>query len=130
MILTEPDCTIIAFLLDTIPTRVHRSIALGNLAFKLTSATIVQPEAIPEDIITMHSVFQIRECSIGTRYTFSLVFPWEANPEERRLSITSLLEATVIGHAVGDVVVCKDGGRTIQVAIEGLLFQPEAETRM
>ena len=130
MILTEPNYTIIAFLLDTIPTRVHRSIALGNLAFKLTSATIVQPEAIPEDIITMHSVFQIREYSTGTRYTFSLVFPGEANPEERRLSITSLLGATVIGHSVGDVVACKDGSRIIQVAIECLLFQPESETWM
>lgn len=129
MILTGPDCTILAYLLDTIPTRVHRSIALGNLAYKLTSATIVQPEAIPEDIVTMHSVFQIREYSTGTRYTFSLVFPWEANPEERRLSITSLLGSTVIGHSVGDVVICKDGGRIIQLAIECLLFQPEAETQ-
>jgi regulator of nucleoside diphosphate kinase len=101
----------------------------SGLEDRLRDAVQVDPDRVPADVVTMNSVVLLKELSTGVRFSFAVVFPWEASPADNRLSVLSPLGAVVLGHVAGDVLMCRRADRLFLFRIEEILFQPEDSLR-
>ena len=62
---------------------------LAVLAAELEQATIMPPEAVPPDVVTMNSRIKLRDGR--QKWTMTLVFPEDADPEEGQISVMAPL---------------------------------------
>lgn len=93
----------------------------------LERAAIVAPDAIPRDVVTMHSrVVCALEGDAGPRQ-WALVYPDEADLEAGRLSVLSPAGQALLGARAGQTVSYRmpNGGEQKMTVLE-LAFQPEA----
>ncbi len=102
------------------------SATLDMLEHELIRGTIVDPEEIPPDVVTMNSKVSIVDMDSGKKKTYSLVFPLKAKIDENRLSILAPLGTALLGYRVGDVIQwdVPSGRKTIKIT--KILYQPEA----
>lgn len=100
---------------------------LKQLELELQNAVVVEPKEIPSDVITMHSKFTIRDLKTNKESTYTLVFPFDADSEQNKLSILAPIGVAVIGYRVGDEVEWEVPGGKRSIIIEKILYQPEAE---
>ena len=97
-----------------------------RLADELERAHVVPPAEIPPDVVTMNSQIELRDLDSGETMTWTLVFPFRADVDERRLSVLAPLGTAVLGYRAGDVVEWTVPAGTRRLKIERVLFQPEA----
>ncbi|HEX7087545.1 MAG TPA: nucleoside diphosphate kinase regulator [Vicinamibacterales bacterium] len=97
-----------------------------RLAEELERAHIVPAAEIPPDVVTMNSEIELKDLDTGETMTFTVVFPYQANFEQGRVSVLAPLGTAVLGYRAGDVVEWTVPGRTRRLKIERVLFQPEA----
>jgi regulator of nucleoside diphosphate kinase len=99
---------------------------LVGLKQELESSMILPPEAMPPNVVTMNS--QVRIHDPGTRNTVvvTLVFPQEANYEQKKVSLLTPLGAALLGRHAGEKVSYDAPGGRTAILIEEILFQPEA----
>ncbi|HEY8535595.1 MAG TPA: nucleoside diphosphate kinase regulator [Vicinamibacterales bacterium] len=97
-----------------------------QLAEELDRAHVVPASEIPPDVVTMGSQLELKDLDTGEVLTFTLVFPFQANFEEGRVSVLAPLGTAVLGYRAGDVVEWTVPGRTRRLKIERILYQPEA----
>jgi regulator of nucleoside diphosphate kinase len=111
---------------------VAKQFAVNQLAFindlecELERATIVLPEQIRPDVVTMNTRVRLTDVLAGKSWFCTLVFPGEAELSKENLSIFSELGAAILGYSVGDIIewVSPDGVKRIRVDM--IEFQPEA----
>ncbi|MGE5399085.1 MAG: GreA/GreB family elongation factor, partial [Ignavibacteriales bacterium] len=70
---------------------------LWELEKELVTATIVDPHQIPSDIVTMHSKVRLRNMVSGEENVYTLVFPFDADLSQNRLSILAPEGVAIIG---------------------------------
>lgn len=101
-------------------------IDLDLLEKELNEAILVDPERVPEDVITMNSKVNVTDIESGEKMTYILVFPAEANISKNKLSILAPLGMALLGYRKGDIIewVVPSGIRKLKV--EEILYQPEA----
>ena len=99
---------------------------LDLLEKELNEAILVDPERVPEDVITMNSKVNVTDIESGEKMTYILVFPAEANISKKKLSILAPLGMALLGYRKGDIIewVVPSGIRKLQV--DEILYQPEA----
>lgn len=99
---------------------------LQELESELMEAVILQPQEIPSDVVTMSSRVRIRFLDTNEEKTFTLVFPFDADEAQNKLSILAPVGVAVIGSKISDEVEweMQDGKRKIR--IEEIIYQPEA----
>lgn len=100
----------------------------GKLAAELDKAQIVDPEAMPADVVTMNSVVKISFLQ-GTNdksIEFRIVYPDQANLKEHRISIFSPIATALIGYKVGDEIEWMVPAGMTKIRIDQILYQPEA----
>lgn len=100
---------------------------LKQLELELQNAVVVEPKDIPSDVITMHTKFAIRDLKTNEESVYTLVFPFDADIEEKKLSILAPIGVAVIGYKAGDEVEWEVPGGRRRIVIEKILYQPEAE---
>lgn len=111
--------------------RMMKAISLeeaGKLAAELDKAQIVDPEAMPADVVTMNSVVKISFLQ-GTNdksIEFRIVYPDQANLKEHRISIFSPIATALIGYKVGDEIEWMVPAGMTKIRIDQILYQPEA----
>ena len=98
--------------------------AFRVLQAELARATVVAPEELPQDVVSMRSRALI--ALDGEEEEVSLVYPDEANWANGKLSILSPVGTALIGYRAGDAVDWRtpDGLKCIE--IKKVLYQPEA----
>lgn len=98
---------------------------LSALKTELTGATVIAPEQLPPDTVTMNSRVRLRD---GRRtWIMTLVFPESADPEEGRISVLAPLGAALLGCRVGETVEFRvPGGDVRSCEVLSVLYQPEA----
>lgn len=98
---------------------------LAVLADELKRATIMPPDAVPPDVVTMNSRIRLRD---GRQtWIMTLVFPEDADPEEGQISVMAPLGAAILGCRVGQRVTFRvPNGQTRSCEILSILYQPEA----
>ena len=99
---------------------------LDSLENELDRAHVVEPSAIPHDVVTMNSQVRIEDVDTGMENIYTLVFPSDASISEKKLSILAPIGTALLGSRAGATVdwAVPAGMRTVQ--IKEVLYQPEA----
>ncbi len=102
---------------------------LESLQNELDRAHVVEPTAIPNNVVTMNSQVSLKDMETGEEKSYTLVFPSDADIEKNRISILAPIGTAILGYRTGDTVEWKVPAGTRQVRIEEVLYQPEAAGR-
>jgi regulator of nucleoside diphosphate kinase len=94
---------------------------------ELDRATIVTPDQVRGDVVTMGTCVVLRDLDRGMTQTTTLSWPEEAESDPQRLSVLAPLGTAILGYRVGDVVEWDVPAGSRRIKIEAILFQPEAE---
>lgn len=99
---------------------------LAELRRELERAQIVEAPAVPGDVITMHSTFELTDLDTGNTETYTLVFPEETDSTPASLSVLAPIGTAALGYRLGDEFewVVPAGVRRLRVS--KVLYQPEA----
>ena len=94
------------------------------LASELATAKIVEPKAVPDDVITMNSIVKFKD-EQGESLEYGLVFPEDADITERKISILSPIGCSLIGHRVGNSITLPTPKGSRVLTVEEITYQPE-----
>ncbi len=101
--LSREDYTKLRLLLASIaPGSASRS--QHKLREELDRALVVDPPALPSDVVALDSTVEYEDLATGEIETYTLTLPERARIEERRLSILAPIGTALLGYRVGDVV--------------------------
>lgn len=100
--------------------------AMWAVENKLRNALMFPAEHLPPDVVSIHSRVRFENTTTGGKFTYTLVFPGEANILEGRLSVLSPLGCALLGQSVGNIVTYRAPGGMESVRITRLEFQPES----
>lgn len=81
-----------------------RSGALQKLRGELDRAIVLDAPAVPADVVTMNTRFEIEDLATGEVEDYTLTYPEQADVERRRLSVLAPIGTAVLGYAAGDEV--------------------------
>jgi len=100
--------------------------SLETLQGELDRAHIVEPRAVPHDVVTMNSRVRLTDLETNEELVYTVVFPSKANVEHRKISILAPIGTAILGYRVGDTVewIVPHGVRRLR--IEEIVYQPEA----
>lgn len=98
--------------------------SLSLLSSTLRAAQVVDPDRLPDNVVTLRSEVVLRDLESDEAETYTLVAPKDADIARGRLSVLAPLGAMVLGQQVGSTVrtPCPFGWRSIR--IERLTSQP------
>ena len=100
--------------------------SMESLQNELERAHIVEPRAVPHDVVTMNSHVRLKDLDTNNEKVWTLVFPSEANLEEQKISILAPIGTAILGYRAGDAVEWQVPGGVTKLRIEEILYQPEA----
>lgn len=97
-----------------------------ELEADLDRATIVEPEQVPPSVVTMNSTVRFSVAGSGEEFELRLVYPKDADPDGRTVSILAPVGSALLGLAQGEEIDWpKPGGGTLRVRIQEVTYQPE-----
>jgi regulator of nucleoside diphosphate kinase len=100
---------------------------LDALREEIERAEIVEPEAIPGDVVTMNSVVRFVDEDSGKESEVTLVFPGHANRESNRISVLAPVGSALLGLSVGDSIDWPvPNARSRRLRVVAVTYQPEA----
>lgn len=97
-----------------------------KLITELDSADIVDPEAIPSNVVTMNSIVKLIFLDSNKQVQFQIVYPEMANVKENKISIFSPIATALIGYQVGDEIEWIVPAGLTKIKIDEIVYQPEA----
>ncbi|HEY5932068.1 MAG TPA: nucleoside diphosphate kinase regulator [Nitrospira sp.] len=100
--------------------------SMESLQDELDRAHIVEPTAVPHDVVTMNSRVRLKDLETNEKKEYTLVFPSESNLEQQKISILAPIGTAVLGYRAGDAVTWRVPGGFRKLRIEEILYQPEA----
>ncbi len=99
---------------------------LEELKAELQRAVIIEPQAIPADVITMRSQVLLTDLSNGEEMICTLVYPDEADMLAGKISVLAPIGMAILGYRENDQVEWAIPGGIAMLKVEKILFQPEA----
>ncbi len=97
-----------------------------RLLNELDSARIVDPEAMPSDVVTMNSVVRLSFLENNKQIQFQIVYPDQANLKENKISIFSPIATALIGYKAHDEIEWIVPAGLTRIRIDEIVYQPEA----
>ncbi len=97
-----------------------------KLLQELDAAKIVEPQAIPSDVVTMNSIVKLSFLNNDKTIQFQIVYPEQANIKENKISIFSPIATALIGYKVNDEVEWIVPAGLTRIRIDEIIYQPEA----
>ncbi len=98
---------------------------LDDLLKEVNRASVVAPEDISSDVVTMDSVVKLTDVDSDETEIFTLVFPDSENVKENMLSVFSPIGTAILGYRVGDTVSWAVPIGERRMKIESIHYQPE-----
>ena len=98
----------------------------GELLNELNSAEIVDPEAVPSNVVTMNSIVKISFLNNDKQVQFQIVYPDEAHLKANKISIFSPIATALIGYQKGDEIEWIVPAGLTRIRIDEIIYQPEA----
>jgi len=99
---------------------------LIGLKQDIGNAAILAPEEMPPDVVTMNTQVRINDITNGSSMMIKLVFPQEADYEQKKVSLLAPLGAALLGRNVGEELCYDAPGGSTRIVIEEIVYQPEA----
>jgi regulator of nucleoside diphosphate kinase len=107
--------------------RSNASAALAKLRDELDRAAVIDPAAIPADVVTMNSTVVFEDLGTSELEEYTITFPEKADVERHRISILAPIGTALIGCRVGDVVQWSTPGGIRRLKVRRVTA-PAAET--
>ena len=98
---------------------------LNDLERELDRATVVEPGQVPPDVVTMNSMVRVRADGSPRSWTWTIVYPEDADMDENRVSILEPMGTALIGYRAGDEVEWDVPAGKRRYRIAEVLRQPE-----
>lgn len=124
LVITQLDADRLEALLDNLPESNFPGKA--QLERELERATIVAPQDVPGDIVTMNSKVLFRTGE-GKEFSLRLVYPKDAAASPDNLSILAPVGSALLGLKEGDSIAWPVHGGTQDVTVIQVTEQPERE---
>ena len=97
------------------------------LEAELDRAEVVAPTDVPQDVVTMNSRVRFVDESTGEEHEATLVYPFDANVDEWRISVLAPIGAALLGLSIGQFIDWPMPDRaTKRLRVVSVLYQPEA----
>ncbi|HEX6003076.1 MAG TPA: nucleoside diphosphate kinase regulator [Burkholderiales bacterium] len=94
----------------------------------LDSARIVEPERVPQNVVTMNSQVVFEDAADGKRSTVAVVYPSDVDPAAGKISVLSPMGAALIGETDGrELELPLPYGKSRRIRIVDVVYQPEAQ---
>lgn len=92
-----------------------------------TASSVVAPDDVPRDLITMNSTVALVDPVSGARWEVTLVYPEDHDPAENSWSVLSPVGAALFGLRVGDTTsALREDMPEARWLVAAVPFQPEA----
>lgn len=100
---------------------------LDSLREEIERAEVIEPDAVPSDLVTMNSVVRFVDEESGKESEVQLVFPGHADVESSRISVLAPIGSALLGLSVGDSIDWPlPAGQTRRLRVVAIRYQPEA----
>jgi regulator of nucleoside diphosphate kinase len=99
---------------------------LSGLEARIRTAQLLDPSAVPRDLVTMNSRVVVRDVDTGERMVLRLVFPSCATARKSRVSVLTPLGAALLGARAGQTLTYRVAGALSTLVLEAIRYQPEA----
>lgn len=99
---------------------------LKKLAAEIEKASVVLPDQIPSDVITLHSTARLLDQETSEEMIYTLVFPEDADVAQGKISILAPIGTAMLGYRVGDTFEWDTPGGKRILLLQEILYQPEA----
>jgi len=126
LFITRPDLERLQELLNQQRAKPGSGEYLAKLQGELDKAEVVEPKAIPAEVVTMRSTVELTDLDTGNVEVYTLVFPDEADPTEKKISVLAPIGTAVLGYRVGDEFEWKVPAGVRRLRVSKVLYQPEA----
>jgi len=104
----------------------HNLPGIDALQSELDRATIVAPEEVPPEVITMNSSVKFIDDASGTEFRLSLVYPGQTGVPDA-VSVLAPVGSALLGLSVGQSISWQaPGGRELRLRVLEVTYQPEA----
>jgi len=97
------------------------------LLLELKRAEIVEPNKIPEDVITMNSLVSFVDVESKDTLEYRLVFPQDADIEQNKISVLSPIGCALLGYRINNTIALKTPEGERKIKIEKILHQSETK---
>lgn len=112
-------------LLDT-PT-LRDSAVNARLRAEIERAAIVEPGAMPADVVSMNSNVDCTDEASGKHHTLTLVYPKDADADAGRVSVLAPVGSALLGLRIGQGIDWPgEGDRMHRLKVTAIHYQPEA----
>jgi regulator of nucleoside diphosphate kinase len=101
------------------------SVYIKLLKEELDRATIVSPEEIPADVITMKSTVMLTDLDNREQMQLTLCYPQDARQEDH-VSVLAPIGTAMLGYREGDEFVWDTPSGKAHLRVDKVLYQPEA----
>jgi regulator of nucleoside diphosphate kinase len=100
---------------------------LDALREEIERAEIVEPEAVPRNVVTMNSRVRFVDEESNRESEVTLVFPGQADIESDRISVLAPVGSALLGLSVGDSIHWPlPNARKRRLRVIAVTYQPEA----
>ena len=125
ILLSNQDLERLERLLDTVSP--EHAPGLDALRRELDRAEVVEPDALPSDVITMNSTARFVEVASGREFELTLVYPDDSHMTHGTVSVLAPVGSALLGLSVGQSIEWPlPGGRKMMLRVLEVLYQPEA----
>ena len=124
LILTSLDVDRLEALLDAMPASAFPGKA--DLEAEIARADIVEPSAIPPNVVTMNSTVTFYIAETAKQFQLTLVSPKDLDASTDKVSVFAPVGSALLGLSIGDQLVWPSvGGKNMTVHVTGIVYQPE-----
>lgn len=95
---------------------------------ELARGTVVDPEMIPDNIVSMNSRIRFTDLTRGRQMIRTLVYPHSLESVDDAISVMAPIGAGLIGLKVGDIIHWPlPNNGAVKLRVDAILWQPERE---
>jgi len=99
---------------------------LRDLEEELNRGLLVEPCKVPRNVITMNSTACLLDLDTGEEFTYTLVFPNDADILQNKISVLAPIGTAMLGYSVGETFEWEVPDGVRHLAVREILYQPEA----
>lgn len=111
----------------------HAKISVGNgsgcvhdLEDQLDTADVVQPRAMPVNVVRMNSQVYVTDLDSGEETLYTLVFPQQADMERHRVSVLAPIGTALLGSRAGQVITPLTPGGRRRLRVGAIICERDA----
>jgi regulator of nucleoside diphosphate kinase len=124
IVLSELDVKRIERILSTLsPAELEKLMTLED---ELERGNVVEPAAVPGNVVTMNSTVKFSVSSSQQTFCLTLVYPKDMTDDGKTISILAPAGSAMLGLLEGDEIEWPTpDGKAMKVKVEEILYQPE-----